>query len=81
MQVFAQAIGLGLVIGPGLCLMGQISALSQFHLDGVQPFGGEGLSGTGPKAGGPHYMLRFGTERVVTVDVTAQGGDPELLSL
>ncbi|MAN74930.1 MAG: bifunctional proline dehydrogenase/L-glutamate gamma-semialdehyde dehydrogenase [Henriciella sp.] len=48
---------------------------------GVQPFGGEGLSGTGPKAGGPHYMLRFGTERVVTVDVTAQGGDPELLSL
>ena len=48
---------------------------------GVQPFGGEGLSGTGPKAGGPHYMLRFATERVVTVDITAQGGDPELLSL
>ena len=48
---------------------------------GVQPFGGEGLSGTGPKAGGPHYMLRFAAERVVTVDVTAQGGDPELLSL
>ncbi|WP_300377115.1 bifunctional proline dehydrogenase/L-glutamate gamma-semialdehyde dehydrogenase PutA [Henriciella sp.] len=48
---------------------------------GVQPFGGEGLSGTGPKAGGPHYMLRFGSERVVTVDITAQGGDPELLSL
>ena len=48
---------------------------------GVQPFGGEGLSGTGPKAGGPHYMLRFASERVVTVDITAQGGDPELLSL
>ena len=48
---------------------------------GVQPFGGEGLSGTGPKAGGPHYMLRFAAERVVTVDITAQGGDPELLSL
>ena len=48
---------------------------------GVQPFGGEGLSGTGPKAGGPHYLARFATERVVTVNITAQGGDPELLSL
>ncbi|MCI4644011.1 MAG: bifunctional proline dehydrogenase/L-glutamate gamma-semialdehyde dehydrogenase PutA, partial [Hyphomonadaceae bacterium] len=48
---------------------------------GVQPFGGEGLSGTGPKAGGPHYLLRFATERVVTNNITAQGGDPELLSL
>ncbi len=48
---------------------------------GVQPFGGEGLSGTGPKAGGPHYLQRFATERVVTNNVTAQGGDPELLSL
>ncbi|MEL6324758.1 MAG: aldehyde dehydrogenase family protein, partial [Pseudomonadota bacterium] len=48
---------------------------------GVQPFGGEGLSGTGPKAGGPHYLPRFAAERVVTVNITAQGGDPELLSL
>lgn len=48
---------------------------------GVQPFGGEGLSGTGPKAGGPHYLHRFANERVVTVNITAQGGDPELLSL
>jgi RHH-type proline utilization regulon transcriptional repressor/proline dehydrogenase/delta 1-pyrroline-5-carboxylate dehydrogenase len=48
---------------------------------GVQPFGGEGLSGTGPKAGGPHYLHRFATERTVTVNITAQGGDPELLSL
>ncbi len=48
---------------------------------GVQPFGGEGLSGTGPKAGGPHYLARLATERVVTVNITAQGGDPELLSL
>ncbi|MEO1015532.1 MAG: bifunctional proline dehydrogenase/L-glutamate gamma-semialdehyde dehydrogenase PutA [Pseudomonadota bacterium] len=48
---------------------------------GVQPFGGEGLSGTGPKAGGPHYLPRFATERVVSVNITAQGGDPELLSL
>ena len=48
---------------------------------GVQPFGGEGLSGTGPKAGGPYYLHRFASERVVTVNITAQGGDPELLSL
>jgi RHH-type proline utilization regulon transcriptional repressor/proline dehydrogenase/delta 1-pyrroline-5-carboxylate dehydrogenase len=39
-----------------------------------QPFGGEGLSGTGPKAGGPHYVARFATERVTCVDTTAAGG-------
>lgn len=48
---------------------------------GVQPFGGQGLSGTGPKAGGPHYLPRFATERTVTVNITAQGGDPSLLNL
>ncbi|MBU2006763.1 MAG: bifunctional proline dehydrogenase/L-glutamate gamma-semialdehyde dehydrogenase PutA [Gammaproteobacteria bacterium] len=48
---------------------------------GVQPFGGEGLSGTGPKAGGPHYLHRFATERVVSVNTAAQGGDVALLSL
>ncbi|MGJ3231468.1 MAG: bifunctional proline dehydrogenase/L-glutamate gamma-semialdehyde dehydrogenase PutA [Oceanicaulis sp.] len=48
---------------------------------GVQPFGGEGLSGTGPKAGGPHYIHRFAAERAVTINISAQGGDPELLSL
>ena len=48
---------------------------------GVQPFGGEGLSGTGPKAGGPHYLYRFAAERVVTINIAAQGGDPELLNL
>ena len=47
---------------------------------GVQPFGGEGLSGTGPKAGGPHYLLRFATERVLTVNTAAAGGDLELLT-
>jgi RHH-type proline utilization regulon transcriptional repressor/proline dehydrogenase/delta 1-pyrroline-5-carboxylate dehydrogenase len=47
---------------------------------GVQPFGGEGLSGTGPKAGGPHYLLRFVTERTVTVNTTAAGGNVELLT-
>ena len=48
---------------------------------GVQPFGGEGLSGTGPKAGGPRYLHRFATERVVSVNTTAQGGNATLLSL
>ncbi|MBO9661895.1 bifunctional proline dehydrogenase/L-glutamate gamma-semialdehyde dehydrogenase PutA [Dokdonella sp.] len=48
---------------------------------GVQPFGGEGLSGTGPKAGGPHYLLRFATERTLTVNTTAAGGNASLLTL
>jgi RHH-type proline utilization regulon transcriptional repressor/proline dehydrogenase/delta 1-pyrroline-5-carboxylate dehydrogenase len=47
---------------------------------GVQPFGGEGLSGTGPKAGGPHYLLRFATERTLTVNTAALGGVTELLT-
>jgi RHH-type transcriptional regulator, proline utilization regulon repressor / proline dehydrogenase / delta 1-pyrroline-5-carboxylate dehydrogenase len=47
---------------------------------GVQPFGGEGLSGTGPKAGGPHYLLRFCAEQTVTVNTTAAGGNAALLS-
>jgi len=47
---------------------------------GSQPFGGEGLSGTGPKAGGPHYLARFATERVTSVDTTAAGGNATLLS-
>ncbi len=46
---------------------------------GVQPFGGSGLSGTGPKAGGPHYLPRFATEQVVTVNMAAAGGNAELL--
>ena len=48
---------------------------------GTQPFGGQGLSGTGPKAGGPHYLTRFATERVVTVDTTATGGNASLVTL
>ncbi|MFP6740783.1 MAG: bifunctional proline dehydrogenase/L-glutamate gamma-semialdehyde dehydrogenase PutA, partial [Alphaproteobacteria bacterium] len=48
---------------------------------GVQPFGGEGLSGTGPKAGGPRYLHRFATERVISTDTTAAGGNASLLSL
>ncbi len=46
---------------------------------GVQPFGGEGLSGTGPKAGGPNYLMRFATERVRSTDITATGGNVALL--
>ena len=48
---------------------------------GVQPFGGEGLSGTGPKAGWPHYLARFATERTLTVNTTAAGGNASLLTL
>ncbi len=48
---------------------------------GVQPFGGEGLSGTGPKAGGPNYLKRFAVERVVSIDTTAAGGNASLMSL
>ncbi|PVX30412.1 L-glutamate gamma-semialdehyde dehydrogenase [Sphingomonas pokkalii] len=48
---------------------------------GSQPFGGEGLSGTGPKAGGPHYLHRFCAERAVSVDTTSAGGNATLLSL
>jgi RHH-type proline utilization regulon transcriptional repressor/proline dehydrogenase/delta 1-pyrroline-5-carboxylate dehydrogenase len=48
---------------------------------GVQPFGGEGLSGTGPKAGGPDYLSRFAVERTLTVNTAAVGGNTALLSL
>jgi RHH-type proline utilization regulon transcriptional repressor/proline dehydrogenase/delta 1-pyrroline-5-carboxylate dehydrogenase len=48
---------------------------------GSQPFGGEGLSGTGPKAGGPHYLYRFTAERAVSTDTTSAGGNATLLSL
>jgi RHH-type proline utilization regulon transcriptional repressor/proline dehydrogenase/delta 1-pyrroline-5-carboxylate dehydrogenase len=47
---------------------------------GVQPFGGEGLSGTGPKAGGPHYLYRFCAEQTVTVNTTAAGGNVLLMA-
>jgi RHH-type proline utilization regulon transcriptional repressor/proline dehydrogenase/delta 1-pyrroline-5-carboxylate dehydrogenase len=48
---------------------------------GVQPFGGERLSGTGPKIGGPHYLARFAIERTLSVDTTAAGGNASLMSL
>jgi len=48
---------------------------------GVQPFGGEGLSGTGPKAGGPYYLQRFATERTVTINTAAVGGNASLFAI
>ena len=48
---------------------------------GVQPFGGHGLSGTGPKAGGPHYLSRFATEQTVTINTAAAGGNAGLLAM
>ena len=48
---------------------------------GSQPFGGLGLSGTGPKAGGPHYLARFGVEKTLTVNTAAFGGNPDLLAM
>jgi len=47
---------------------------------GVQPFGGEGLSGTGPKAGGPHYLYRFANERTVSINTAAAGGNTSLMT-
>lgn len=48
---------------------------------GVQPFGGLGLSGTGPKAGGPYYLHRFATEKTISINTTAQGGNASLMTL
>jgi RHH-type proline utilization regulon transcriptional repressor/proline dehydrogenase/delta 1-pyrroline-5-carboxylate dehydrogenase len=47
---------------------------------GSQPFGGLGLSGTGPKAGGPNYLRRFATEQTVTINIAAAGGNATLLA-
>ena len=47
---------------------------------GVQPFGGEGLSGTGPKAGGPHYLYRFCAEQTLSINTAAAGGNASLLA-
>ena len=48
---------------------------------GVQPFGGEGLSGTGPKAGGPNSLIRYAAEKAISNNIAAQGGDPALMNL
>ena len=50
-------------------------------MGGVQPFGGERLSGTGPKAGGPDYLHRFAIERSLSINTTASGGNAALMTL
>ena len=88
------ALGYGLTIGIQTRIDSRAQALAQAaHVGnvyinrnqigavvGVQPFGGEGLSGTGPKAGGPHYLYRFCAEQTVTVNTTAAGGNAALLA-
>ena len=71
----AQAIARRAHIGNVYINRNQIGAVV-----GVQPFGGEGLSGTGPKAGGPHYLYRFCAEQTITVNTTAAGGNAALLA-
>jgi RHH-type transcriptional regulator, proline utilization regulon repressor / proline dehydrogenase / delta 1-pyrroline-5-carboxylate dehydrogenase len=96
MQVIEQinALGYGLTLGIQTRIDSRATALAKAaHVGnvyinrntigavvGVQPFGGEGLSGTGPKAGGPHYLLRFCAEQTVTVNTTAAGGNAALLA-
>jgi RHH-type proline utilization regulon transcriptional repressor/proline dehydrogenase/delta 1-pyrroline-5-carboxylate dehydrogenase len=95
-DVIAQvnALGYGLTLGLQTRIDSRAQALAaQAHIGnvyvnrnmigavvGVQPFGGEGLSGTGPKAGGPHYLYRFCAEQTVTVNTAAAGGNAALLS-
>ncbi len=96
LQVIAQinALGYGLTMGIQTRIDTRAAALaSAAHIGnvyinrntigavvGVQPFGGEGLSGTGPKAGGPHYLYRFCAEQTVTINTTAAGGNAALLA-
>jgi RHH-type proline utilization regulon transcriptional repressor/proline dehydrogenase/delta 1-pyrroline-5-carboxylate dehydrogenase len=76
LESFAERVRAGLPAGNTYVNRSMIGAVV-----GVQPFGGEGLSGTGPKAGGPFALTRYGVERAVSVNITAQGGDPALLNL
>jgi RHH-type transcriptional regulator, proline utilization regulon repressor / proline dehydrogenase / delta 1-pyrroline-5-carboxylate dehydrogenase len=71
----AQALAHAAYIGNVYINRNQIGAVV-----GVQPFGGEGLSGTGPKAGGPHYLYRFCAEQTITVNTTAAGGNVQLMA-
>ncbi len=95
-QVIAQinALGYGLTLGIQTRIDSRAQALARAaHIGnvyinrnmigavvGLQPFGGEGLSGTGPKAGGPHYLLRFCTEQTITINTAAAGGNVQLLA-
>ncbi|GAA4899931.1 bifunctional proline dehydrogenase/L-glutamate gamma-semialdehyde dehydrogenase PutA [Ferrimonas pelagia] len=96
-QVIAQINGTGFGLTFGIHSRNEGSALKVAHainagnayinrnqigaVVGVQPFGGQGLSGTGPKAGGPHYLTRFITEKTISNNITAIGGNTTLLSL
>jgi RHH-type transcriptional regulator, proline utilization regulon repressor / proline dehydrogenase / delta 1-pyrroline-5-carboxylate dehydrogenase len=96
MQVIEQinALGYGLTMGIQTRIDSRATALANAaHIGnvyinrntigavvGVQPFGGEGMSGTGPKAGGPHYLLRFCAEQTVTINTTAAGGNAALMA-
>jgi len=76
LEAFAQRVRAAVPAGNAYVNRSMIGAVV-----GVQPFGGEGLSGTGPKAGGPHALLRYAVERAVSVNTAAQGGDAALLNL
>jgi RHH-type proline utilization regulon transcriptional repressor/proline dehydrogenase/delta 1-pyrroline-5-carboxylate dehydrogenase len=76
LESFAEAVRAAVPAGNAYVNRSMIGAVV-----GVQPFGGEGLSGTGPKAGGPNTLLRYAVERSVSVNLAAQGGDPQLLNL
>lgn len=75
-ESLAQSIADGVNVGNVYINRNQVGAVV-----GMQPFGGRGLSGTGPKAGGPHYLQRFVTEKTCTVNTAAIGGNASLLSL
>ncbi len=77
-RIDGEAERLAGVVGAGNCYINRnmVGAVV-----GVQPFGGRGLSGTGPKAGGPHYLPRFATEKALTVNTAAVGGNASLLAL
>ena len=76
LESFAEAVRRAVPAGNAYVNRSMIGAVV-----GVQPFGGEGLSGTGPKAGGPDSLSRYAVERALSVNIAAQGGDPALLNL
>ena len=86
---FGLTLGLHSRIGAGADYVAEHARVGNLYVNrnqigavvGVQPFGGDGLSGTGPKAGGPFTLPRYATERVRSTDITATGGNVQLLGL
>ena len=86
---FGLTMGLHSRIAGSSAMVEQLARVGNLYINrsmigavvGSQPFGGEGLSGTGPKAGGPHYLYRFCAERTTSTDTTSAGGNASLLSL